>query len=200
MKRWVRRICVIFGAILCLGVFAYFTKHFWLDQWRAYYLGRIEVAAQHYQDLPEDIDTVEVFTLSDEANSGDTNGFYGDYNLPIGTLQHKTLTGTDAKEVVNLWAAFPVGRELQAMCFEPVYGLQFKQKGRVYFQTSVCWECSGYTLPVSLFGTIRTVQNGFESKSDGAQKLLEVLERNLPLPPEPKKPQPHKPVAGITNS
>ena len=37
-------------------------------------------------------------------------------------------------------------------------------------------------------------------KAKGAQKLLETLERHLPLPPEPKKVQPQRPIAGITNS
>ena len=163
-------------------------------------LGQIEVAAEHYQNLPEDIDTVEVFTLSNSRNPDDTNGFAGDFE-PIGTLEHKTVTGTGAKEIVALWGAFPVGRQLQAMCFQPVYGLQFKRKDGIYFQTSVCWECSGYTLPICLLGTAHTVENGFESKSKGAQKLLETLERVLPLPPkpEPKKVQPQKSAVGTTN-
>jgi hypothetical protein len=201
MKSWKRKLLVAFGIFICFGVFAYLTKDFWRQQLRIYTLGQIEVAAEHYQNLPQDIDTVEVFTLSDSRNPDDTNGFAGDFD-PIRTLEHKTVTGTDAKEITALWCEFPVGRELQAMCFQPVYGLQFKRKGVIYFQTSVCWECSGYTLPISLFGTVHTVENGFESKSEGAQKLLETLERLLPLSPkpEPKKVQPQKTVAGITNS
>jgi len=46
---------------------------------------------------------------------------------------------------------------------------------------------SGCTLPISLFGTAHTVQNGFDANSKAGQKLLETLERELPLPPEPKK-------------
>jgi hypothetical protein len=192
--RWLRRIFVVLGVLMCLGVFAYFAKDFWHDQFHAFYLGQVEFVAERYQDLPKDIDTVEVFTLEENEN-GNTNGFVGD--MVIGTLAHKTLTGEDAKDVVFLWRCFPVGRELQAMCFNPAYGLQFKRNGQIYFQTSVCWDCSGYTLPVPPFGII---QNGFDSKSEGAQKLLKTLERYLPLPPEPRKVQPQKPVAGVTNS
>jgi hypothetical protein len=82
----------------------------------------------------------------------------------------------------------------------PVYGLQFKRKGQIYFQTSVCWECSGYTLPVSAFGKVHIVQNGFESKSKGAQKLLEILEKHLPLPPEQKKAQPKSAIGSMNSS
>jgi hypothetical protein len=195
MKNRARRIFTVLGIIICLGVFAYFTRDFWRGQLRAYFFGRMEVTAEYYQHLPEDIDTVEVFTLGDDPNRDDTNGFIGD--MPVRTLEHKTLTGTDAKEVVELWGEFPVGRELQALCFDPVYGLQFKRKGQIFFQTSVCWHCSGYTLPVPPFGT---VQYGFDAKSKEAQKLLETLERLLPLPPEPKKVEPKKPIMGITNS
>jgi hypothetical protein len=201
MKNWKRKILVTFGVLICLGVFAFLSKDFWRQQLRIYTLGQIEVAAEHCQNLPEDIDMVEVFTLSDSRNPDDTNGFAGDFE-PIGTLEHKTVTGADAKEIVTLWGKFAVGRQLQAMCFQPVYGLQFKRKGEIYFQTSVCWECSGYTLPISFFGPVHIVENGFESKSKGAQKLLETLERVLPLPPkpEPQKVQPQKSVVGATNS
>jgi hypothetical protein len=184
MKRWARRIFIFWGMAICLAIFIYFTRDFWHEQLRAYLLGRIEVAAEHYQFLPEDIDTVEVFTLSSEANPQDKNGFYGDFKKRLGTPEHKTLTGADAKEVVDLWRGQLFGREFAAMCFQPVYGLQFKRKGKIYFQTSVCWHCSSYSLPVPPFGI---AENGFDAKSERGQKLLETLERHLPLPSQPAK-------------
>jgi len=190
MKRHQRKIFAALGVILILVVFGFLTIKFWRDQFHIFYLGQVEFAAEHYQDLPKDIDTVEVFTLSDFSHYAEPdykNGFYRDSNQIAGTLNHKTLTGTDAKEVVELWGAFQIGRELQSMCFNPAYGLQFKRNGKIYFQTSVCWECSGYTIPVRFFGT---VQYGFNSKNKGAQKLLEVLERHVPLPPQVEKVQP----------
>ena len=200
MKRYKRNLFVALSVIVVLTAFGFLTKTFWRQQYHAFCLGQVEFAAEHYQRLPEDIDTVEIFTLSTIGNSAEPdykNGFYGDYNQIIGTLGHETLTGTDAKEVVELWGAFEIGRELQAMCFNPVYGLQFKRKGKIYFQTSVCWHCSGYTLSVPPFGT---VQYGFDAKSKSAQKLLETLEHHLPLPSELKEIQPQKPAPGITNS
>jgi hypothetical protein len=176
------------GIILCISVIFYLTRSFWHEQMHTYYLGKVEVTAQYYQRLPEDIEKVEVFILSDSQTSDDTNGFFGDFDQPLNTLAHKTLTGDDAKKVVELWGAFPIGRQLQSMCFNPVYGLQFKRNGKIYFQTSVCWECSGYTLPVSIFGKTHIIQYGFESKSKGAQNLLAILEKLLPLPPKQKIP------------
>ncbi len=177
-----RRILICFGMALCLGILAFFTRDFWRDQFRAYYLGRVEVAAINYQRLPEDIDTVEIFTLGDGPNADDGQGFVGD--MPLRTLGHKILTGNDAKEVVSLWGSYLIGREFQDLCFEPAYGLQFKRKGHILFQTAVCWECSGFTLPVPPFGT---VQYGFDAKSKRAQELLQTLEHHLPLPPEPQE-------------
>jgi hypothetical protein len=211
VKRWKRRVFIVLCIFFCLAVFAYLTKTFWRQQLRIYILGRIEVAAEDYGiRLPQDIDAVEVFTLGYNPNRNNTNGFVGDYapcgtsqrkplsgiidissalpsEVPIGTLGHKTLTKDDAAEVVDLWRHLPVGRDFQAMCFDPVYGLQFKRKGNIYFQTSVCWDCSGYTLPIPPFGT---VQYGFDAKSKEAQKLLKVLEHELPLPPVSKITQP----------
>jgi|SRR5580658_1694772 hypothetical protein len=178
MKRWARKIFVLSFIAVCLVVVFFFTRNFWHDQLRIYLLGSIEVAAERYQDLPDDIDTVEIYTLGQNAN-GNPYGFIGD--LTVGTVSHKTLTGADAQKVAKLWGRFRVGREFQAMCFEPVYGLQFKQKGKIYFQTSVCWRCAGYTLPVPPFGT---AENGFDAKSNQAQELLKTLENYLPLPPE----------------
>jgi hypothetical protein len=199
MKCCKRKIVIALGIIICLGILIFPTRSFWREQLRAYYLGKIQVAAENFQRMPEEIDAVEVFTLSSSQNLNDTNGFYGDYDEPIGTLEHTTLTGVNAKEISELWGAFPVGQQLQSMCFNPVYGLQFKRKGQIYFQTSVCWECSGYTLPVSIFGKTHIAQNGFESKSKGAQKLLEALKKYLPLPPELKKIQPKAEIES-TNS
>ena len=123
MKRHKRKILVVLGLLAALATVGFLTKNFWRDQFRAFYLGQVEFAAEHYQHLPKDIDTVEIFTLSTNSHHADSdykNGFYGDYNGIAGTLDHKTLTGTDAKEVVKLWGAFQIGRELQAMCFDPV--------------------------------------------------------------------------------
>ncbi|HEY3914976.1 MAG TPA: hypothetical protein VGN61_10865 [Verrucomicrobiae bacterium] len=182
-----RIIIVCFGIVLCLGVFAFLTRDFWRDQFRAYFFGCVEVAARKYQRLPEDVDTVEVFTFGDGPNAFDTQGFLGD--TPLTTLAHKTLTGKDAKEVVDLWGSFVIGPEFQAMCFDPAYGLQFKRHGRILFQTAVCWECSGFTVPVPLFGT---VQYGFDAKSKKAVELLQTLERHLPLKANPQaKGSPH---------
>jgi hypothetical protein len=175
-----RIIFICFGMALCLGLFAFCTRRFWQEQFRAYFMGRVEVVAESYQRLPDGIDTVEIFTFGDSPNADDRQGFVGD--APLKTIDHRTLNGKDAKEAVDLWGAFPIGPEFQAMCFEPVYGLQFKQRGRIVFQTAVCWECSGFTVPVPPFGT---VQYGFDAKSKGAQELLQTLERHLPLQTKP---------------
>jgi hypothetical protein len=164
---------------LGLGALAFFTRGFWRDQFRAYYLGRVELAALECQNLPTDVDTVEIFTFTDGARD-DKEGFVGD--TPLTTFSHKELTGKEAKEVVGLWGKFIIGREFQALCFDPAYGLRFKRKGQVLFQTAVCWECSGFTVEAPPFGI---VQYGFDSKSKSAQELLQNLERALPLPKTP---------------
>jgi hypothetical protein len=130
MKPWARKLMVFFCLALCIGVVLLLTKNFWSDQFLAYGVGKIDLAARQYQQLPEDIDTVEVFTLKNSP-FGNTNGFVGDEQ--VATVSHKTLKGNDAREIVDLWGKFPIGAELQDMCFQPAYGLQFKRKGQIYF-------------------------------------------------------------------
>ena len=197
MKRHERKFFVALGVSIVLIILGYFTRANWWGQFSQFYLEKMTVRmAAHYKNLPVTIDAVEVFRLSDQPDAKDTNGFYGDFEEPIGTLEHKALTGSDAKEIVDLWGKFQTGQEFQAMCFDPAYGLQFRRNGKIYFQTSVCWDCSGYTLPVPFMGT---VQYGFDSNSKDAQKLLAILEQHIPLPPKPVKVLPRKQGAAITN-
>lgn len=174
MKNKARKFCngalIAFSLVIALFLALFFTRETWAEL-------LIKNRASHYLRLPKDIDTVEVFTLEDNPN-GNSYGFAGDVDSPVGTVGHKTLTENDAKKIANLWGQFPIGRKFQAMCFEPVYGLQFKRKGNVYFQTSVCWHCAAFTVSVPFVGT---EQYGFNSKSDGAQELLTMLEGYLPL-------------------
>ena len=136
MKLCLRRIFIVLGIIIiCLGVFAYFTRDFWGQQLRIYVLGSRDVAAEKFgMFLPEDIDAIEVFTLSNEPNPNDTNGFFGDFKEPLGIISHTTLTGTNAVEVAEAWRRLLVGGAFQSMCFGPVYGLQFKRQGKYIFR------------------------------------------------------------------
>ncbi|HTV75438.1 MAG TPA: hypothetical protein VMD57_00450 [Candidatus Baltobacteraceae bacterium] len=176
MKRSTRTIFIVGCVTLGLVTILFLTKKIWIER-------LIETTAMHYQHLPGDIDTVEVFTLEASPN-GNTDGFAGDFDSPVETVGHKTLTGSDAQKITNLWRQFPTGRKFQALCFEPAYGLEFKRKGKIYLQTSVCWRCAAFSFPFPIFGT---VQYGFDAKSSSAQELLKTLEDYLPLPPEKNK-------------
>jgi hypothetical protein len=161
------------GTVSCYSPWLdyFFTRDFWAEL-------LTRNTARYFLSLPKNIDTVEVFTLVQNPN-GNTNGFAGDFDSPVGTAGHVTLTGADAQKITGLWGQFPIGRKYQALCFDPVYGLQFKKRGKIYFQTSVCWHCSAFTVPVPFFGT---AQYGFNAKNDDAQQILKTLENYLPLP------------------
>jgi hypothetical protein len=174
MKRWAQITCRLSCAVLCIFGILFFVLFFTKKNWRVHLTN---ILAVHYQHLPKNIDTVEVFTLEDDP-SGNPYGFIGD--LSEGIVGHKTLTGSDADKIVDLWGQFPIGLGYQAMCFDPAYGLQFKRNGKIYFQSAVCWHCSAFTIDVPFTGT---TEYGFDSKSEGAQKLLDTLEKYLPLPP-----------------
>ena len=69
----------------------------------------VSLVASQYHTLPKNIDTIEIFTLSGDTDVTDTNGFFGDPQDPIKTLDHKTVTGEAAKEIAKLWGNFQIG-------------------------------------------------------------------------------------------
>jgi hypothetical protein len=173
--------CAILYILCCLaGVLIIAIKPSLADSFFDFCKAKlVRFTASQYHKMPKTIDSIEIFTLSTDLDTKDTNGFYGDFEDPIKTLEHKTITGSTATEIAELWGDYQIDPKYQAMCFEPVYGLQFKRSGKIYFQTSVCWHCGAFTVPVMFVGN---VEYGFDSDSPGAQKLLSALEKQLPLP------------------
>jgi hypothetical protein len=58
------------------------------------------------------------------------------------------------------------------MCHNPIYALRFRQHGKLLFETTVCWECHNYTIPLGIFGP---AEYGFNSDAKDAQLLLQIL-------------------------
>jgi hypothetical protein len=168
--------------IIWLSALAFATLFVWLCGERIYtacILGRIEFsAAIHVRHLGA-VDEVEICSLGGRPALDDPDPFEGDG--PHGVVARKTVTGRDAAEIADLWRSLPTGRDYQYMCFNPAYGLRFRNGGKLLLKTSVCWECQGLTFPA----LSRTVEWGFDAKSEPAQKLLKVLQTHVPLPIRP---------------
>jgi hypothetical protein len=123
------------------------------------------------------IDEVEICSLGGEPAPDDRDPFEGD-GLH-GVIARKVVHGADAEAIASLWRTLPMGRDYQAMCFEPAYGLRFRRGGKVVLKSSVCWHCQALTFPAPPLGTI---EYGFNAQSESAQKLLNLLQTHVPLP------------------
>lgn len=174
LKRWLVRGAIIGAGLLLVG---FCFRDFWFGQMRTYLLGMVEVRAEESGHLLPEVDEIEVIALDAYAVTATADTALGH---PVS--RRSTLRGADAVKVAGLWRYLRRGRGFSAMCHNPVYVLRFRQRGRLLLETSVCWRCHNYTLPVGIFG--RT-QYGFDSEREDARSLFELLQSFVPLPKKP---------------
>jgi hypothetical protein len=176
LKKWLIR-CAAVCVLFFLG--GYCLRDFWIGQIRIYLLGLMEVRADEFgYKLPE-VDEIEVMALGSR-----------DFSMPDGPdrvahyaiFGRTVLHGEEAENVAKLWRHLLRGRGFSAMCHEPAYALRFRQHGKLLFETTICWACHNYTIPV---GNLGRFEYGFDSKREDAQSLLKLLESHVPLPGKP---------------
>jgi hypothetical protein len=177
-KRWRRLFARFCGVIVALAVFVYFTRGFWITTIRSYCIGRVYVAAQDYGRFLPAVDEVEILALGAEVPKGTSDSFPTDFGASLGTVNRQTIRGAEAEEIADLWRGIEFSDHFAGLCHQPFYAIRFRRHGKLILETSVCWKCSTYTLPI-FFGA---VPYGFDSKSDKAQELLAMLTRYAPHP------------------
>ena len=178
-RRTKRRLWWFAGIVLTIGIFAYATREFWFITLRSYLIGRTYVAAEEFgRNLPG-VDEVEILVLGGEVAAGTPDSVPGDMGGTVGVVGHRTMHDKEAEQIASLWRNIPFDQHFASLCFSPYYALRFRHQGRLVLETSVCWHCSTYTLPVSVFGH---TQYGFDSKSEAAQRLLAMLTQFAPHP------------------
>ena len=176
LKKWLIRSVAVCVVIFLVG---YCFRDFWRSQVRIYLLGLAEVRSDEFGYQLPDVDEIEVMALGDP-----------DFSAPDGPERvahyaiagRATLRGEDAEKVAKLWRYLRRGRGFSAMCHSPAYALRFRQHGTLLFETTVCWHCHNYTIPIGIFGRM---EYGFDSKREDAQSLLELLQSHVPLPKKP---------------
>ncbi len=176
LKKWMI-VSVIAGA--CLFLVGYGFRDFWFAQVRIYVLGLAEVRAEQFGYRLPDVDEIEVMALGEEDLSA-PNGPERVANYAI--AGRTVLRGEEAEKVATLWRGLFRARGFSAMCHKPGYALRFRQRGKLLFETTVCWECHNYTIPVGIFGRI---EYGFDATRKDALSLLELLQSHVPLPEKP---------------
>jgi hypothetical protein len=121
------------------------------------------------------VDEIEVMSLGDLDDTS-PNGPERIEHYTI--VRRATLYGEDAKKAAELWRHIRRGTEFSAVCHNPAYALRFRQGGKLIFETTVCWECHNFTIPV---GIPEPVVYGFDAESKEAQSLLQLLQSFVPL-------------------
>ena len=182
-KRWRRFLSWFVGLIVALSLVAYLTRGFWLTTLRAYFIGRTYLASEEFGRFLPAVDEVEILALGGEVADGTPDSFPPDIGPRLGTVSRQTVRGAEAEEIASIWRDIYFDRHFASLCHQPFYALRFSYHGKLILETSVCWKCSTYTLPVGIFGHI---EYGFDSKSETAQKLLSTLSEYPPHPPTSK--------------
>ncbi|HET6409249.1 MAG TPA: hypothetical protein VFG14_15285, partial [Chthoniobacteraceae bacterium] len=151
------------------------TRPFWMRQLRIYIHGLAHVRGMEIFEEIRATDEVEVISLHGRDSSRSTGpDRVGDGYTVVG---RKMLKGDDARLVMNIFLGLPT-HERYALCHNPGYGLRFRGKGRLIFETTVCWECENLTIPIGVFGS---AYRGFEGDSQNSKHLLETLKSHVPL-------------------
>lgn len=182
-KRRLRILLRAVGVLMLLSLVVYMTRDFWITSLRAYYFGRVYLASEEFGRHLPPVDEIEILALEGEVAEGTPDSFLPDLGPPVGTISRHTIRGADAEQMADIWRGIDFDRHYAALCFSPYYALRFRHQGRLILETSVCWHCSTYTLPVGIFGS---AQYGFDAKSKEAQELLATLGQLCPHPPASK--------------
>jgi hypothetical protein len=162
------------GIALVLVVFSYFTRGFWVKILAIFFLGTLEHRVQKFGRELYDCDGVEIVAVS--GRPGDPDGVAGSF-LEYPATARLRLSDEASKKAVDAWISLARGQVFSGKCHQPPYGLRFFRGNKLVFETTVCWDCSNYTIPMPFLGR---VEYGFDEKNSDAKDLLTLLQEALP--------------------
>ena len=92
----------------------------------------------------------------------------------------KTLEGSEAATVLRMWFSLRSGNMYRNSCLHsPTYGLRFYKDDRLLFETSVCFSCSQFTVPL---GGLGNTLYYFDGRDSSRRELFDHLQQLLPRP------------------
>ena len=168
-------------SVAALSVTCYLCRKEIVASMKAYYLGRVMVAADEFGQHLGTVDEVEVLALAETTRDDLPDTFHGDLGFRAATAARRTIRDAELDRLLKVWRFLPVGHQYRSLCFQPHYALRFRRGGSLLFETVLCWKCGTYTLPAGVFGT---TEYGFDSSSKDAQELLELLTEFTSHPPK----------------
>jgi hypothetical protein len=120
-----------------------------LEEKRALAIGRIELAAEKYGALLPGIDRVQLFRLDSPMNRSE-GAFSVAYDpSSYSVTQQCQVMGPDAEKIAARWRRIPFHWAVSALCHEPGLGVRFFAESKLVFETTICFKCSNFRVPVS---------------------------------------------------
>jgi hypothetical protein len=174
----------IFGSVaikLVLGACVLFTlfSAFYLvyrNGFRDWMTGRHARLAEEFFSDVTDVDEARIYLIQGEGKSDGTFPIrpYKRDDPTYGTI---VLKGEELQGFLGLWASQKGNPRGGAMCHDPAYGFRLYRRGTLVRETSMCWHCWNFYIPVY---PGETAWAGFDSESAAGKKLLEFCDTRLP--------------------
>ncbi|WP_442505884.1 hypothetical protein SH528x_004697 [Novipirellula sp. SH528] len=145
----------------------------------------------HTDALPA-FDRAEVYAVSfpdrdskegPKTKPGDNTFPVRPYNAYADVHGHITLRGDDCKLLHNSWRSLAFDSLGGAFCHYPAYGIRFYRSDLLLFETTVCWQCQNFYLPIYDAKKRHFSHRwyGF-TNDDNSKALLALFRRKLPHP------------------
>ena len=161
---------------------------FFLQGWRDITFGRAHRIANdffvnfHYigKDHPHPVTKVEIFLLQGHESQLHDGTFPVPGSRDTGRIYGKmTLATEDITQFLELWTTQEIDYWKSAMCHHPAYGIRIYEGSRMTRETSMCWHCSNFSIPLPPLGPMTY---GFDAEGKPAQDFLKFCDERLPYP------------------
>ena len=152
------------------------------DERRALALGWVELSGlKATAELPS-VDRIEInLVASDQPTDNTAPGFpvfSGDGISRHRILGRKLATGPEAAQLLGAWRTLHTSAALSGMCHEPGYGLRFFHGTKLVLETSVCFKCQNFVVPVPKLGSAYC---GFDAQNEAGRRVFNLLTNHVPL-------------------
>lgn len=153
------------------------------EGWKDLTRGRFHRRAHDLFWETSNVTAVEVVLLQGETGQRQPEVFMmGSLALP--TYGSKRLEGEALADFLDLWKWQSPEYRAQALCHGAAYGFRLYSGSALAAETTVCWECSNFTL---LEWPFKGSTYGFAANNKLGKQLLEFCDRLLPYARGPNK-------------
>jgi len=138
----------------------------------------LEALQLHTDHLPT-VDRVRIVAIAHREETSPKTSCTSPGGDEYSSFGQRLIKGKDAEAIAKLWRELTFNATRGSMCHTPPYALRFESKGKVLFETTVCWECENFEV---IGDDGRKSWYGFIADDNKAKALLDKLRKTLPNP------------------